>query len=133
MQGLYFFPECSETCRNCSVLKRPVVVHTTLHGSVPSSMLGLICDRCNTITVFDGRDSVFFSWSESFVYSRELLDFWLYYLAMLGVTFRAACEISKTLCRAQLAVHSRLRVILPCYRREANDVSSEFLFSISYN
>ena len=71
-------PLCTDSERNCDVRKRRVFVHALMHGTVEALILDLMCDNCQNLTLFDGRDAGVFAWSSQAVHSRELLDFWLY-------------------------------------------------------
>lgn len=66
---------CAESGRNCGVKRREVVVHTLIHGTVPTVVLYLVCEKCQIVTVFDGWDAAMFSWSSTAIYSRFLVDF----------------------------------------------------------
>lgn len=77
-------------------------------------------------------DSGLFAWSATIVYSRELLDFWLYQVAMLSATFRSAYESSTTISGSPGALYSRLGRPLVMYRRQASEVFAAFLSVIAY-
>lgn len=121
-----FHLKCTESARNCGATCRHVVVHTLLHGSITADVLDLICPRCNTTTTFDGRDSALFSWSVSVVHSSDIIDIWLYQIAMLGGTFRAAYELSRSVSNTATASLGRLGEPLSCHRRQASDIFSAF-------
>ena len=87
-KGCVFILQRSEEGRDCQVVERRALVYTLLHGTNEVLVLDLVCESCKAGTVFDGRDSGLFAWLSTAVYSRELVDFWLYQIAMLGSTFR---------------------------------------------
>lgn len=118
---------------NSTALRRQVWPHTLTHGTLTIDVLGLVCPNCTTIARFDGFECALFSSStKTTVYTRELLDYWLYKIAMLGSTVRAAYESAKNLSRTTSVVHGRLGQNLTCNRRQSSSAFSAFLQSIAY-
>lgn len=73
-----------------------------------------------------------FGWSATVVYARDITDFWMYQIAMLGGTFRSAYELSRSVSNSPTAVFSRLGETLLCNRRQASDVFGAFLSTLQY-
>lgn len=67
---------------------RPVM----LHGSAGIHVVDIYCPHCNSMNFFDGRRNALFSYSFHTVFTRELLDAWLYGIASNGGTFRKAYD-----------------------------------------
>lgn len=82
---------------------------------------------------FDGLDSALFSSpSKPAIYTHEILDYWLYEVAMLGNTLQATYEASKNLSRSPSIVQHRLGTDLLRNRRQASTVFGAFLCTLSY-
>lgn len=124
---------CNGESALCEVQSRSVVLHTLTHGSLIAAVIDFICPTCSSVVFFDGHDSALFSGaSKSAIYTREIIDFWMYVVAMLGSTFRSAYEASKQLSRSTSVVQRRLGGALSCNRRQASIVFGYFLRSLSY-
>lgn len=117
---------CTDNGRNCSVVKRCVKVHTLLQVTIEAAVLDLICPECKFINRFDGRNAAMFAWSVNVVFARDLIDFWLYHVAMLGGTFRAAFKFSRSISNTAAAAYSRLGSSSSCRRRLSNNYFRSF-------
>ena len=116
---------------DCNVIRRPAVLHTLINGSLYISVVDLICPSCGTDVKFDGRDCAMFAATKKIIYHRELLDYWLYQVSMVGGTFREAYELSKQVSRSTSAEYFRLGNPLSSNRRTASSAFSSFLSTIA--
>lgn len=83
-----FFLTCCEDGRNCEARRRSARLHTLLSGTIDIAVLALLCPKCEKLVYFDVRDYGFFVVTGTVVYCRELIDFWIYHVAVIGGTFR---------------------------------------------
>ena len=119
--------------QNCLMRKRPVMLHTLLLGTVKISVCDMVCPRCKNTVYYDGRDGGIFAATRRVVYSRELLDAWLFAVAVNGATFREAYANSRFLSNQASARYFRQgNFVLRCNRRAANGAFSLFLRLIEY-
>lgn len=81
--------------QNCTLVPRIVTLHTLIYGSTYIVVSDFRCKNCERTTIYDGRDDGLFLISRKMVFARELIDYWLYAVAMLGHTFREAFEMSR--------------------------------------
>lgn len=93
--------------KNCVTSKRPVKLHILQFGSTIISVTDLKCPDFNEETFFDGNEHAIFAASSKVVFSHELLDNWLFYVAMLGKTFRKCFEAALLFSSSQSAQYAR--------------------------
>lgn len=70
--------------RSCNTTGREVKLHTIIYGTTWVQLNDLICLSCEHTTVYDGHDDGIFSYSYTTALSRELIDYWLYAVVLLG-------------------------------------------------
>lgn len=120
--------------KNCTLSTSEVKLHTLIYGSTYIRVSNMQCPNCQRWTVFDGRDEGLFAYSMRTVLARELLDYWLYSLAMLGQTFREAFKMSLHVSRTSSAKYARWDGFdLAPLRLVANQAFSAFLKCIEYS
>ena len=68
---------CVTEHKSCDGIKRPAALHTLINGTIDIIFVDLICQKCKSIVMFDGRDSAMFSAGKKAVYYRDLLDYCL--------------------------------------------------------
>lgn len=92
--------------KNCSHIPRIVKLHTFIYGTTYITVMDLQCHFCNSRTLFDGRDDALFAASKTTVFSRELMDFWLYCVTIQGQTFREFFDASRQIAENQYAKYA---------------------------
>lgn len=118
---------------NCETSQRTAMSHTLVYRTVFIWVVDCLCPRCQIWNFFDGSDARMFSFSKWTVFSRELLDYWLYGLAVLGATFRESFEMSTRVALSSSARFSRWSSSpLRCTRLQGNKAISAFLRLIEY-
>lgn len=119
--------------RNCRLTERRVLLHTLLFGTVKATVCDLECWQCKFVVVFDGRDCAMFATTMFSVYSREIIDFCLYQVAMLGSTFREAYKVSKRIAESPSSHYLRWGGMpLSSNRRTSKHAFSSFLRTVEY-
>lgn len=96
-EGYSFVMRQNEKHSNCRTISRRVLLHSLERGTIPISVIDMVCPRCSGLHTFDGKDESLFALSRSTVFSRELIDYWIYIVAMLGGNIREAFELSVVL------------------------------------
>lgn len=89
--------------------------------------------RCQTVVYCDGRDGAIFAATREVVYSLELMDAWLFAVAVNGATFREAYASSKMLSTLASVRYFRWGSFeLRRNRRAASSAFASFLRLIEY-
>lgn len=115
-----------ESCEKESIKRiarsqsRVVAVHTMEHGTIHITVLDLICPYCHTTNFFDGASSGLFCLSQSTVYTRELLDYFVYLVCGMGLSFREAFEVYVRLNESKSSEFIRHGRPSMCKRRASN-------------
>lgn len=115
----------------CDVLRRKAELHTLINGTIDIIVVDLVCPDCGEVARFDGIDCAMFSGGKKAIYQRDLLDYCLYQVSMVGGTFREAYELSKQVSRSLSAEYVRLGRPLAANRRAASSAFSAFLSAIA--
>ena len=71
---------------------RRVVNPGAFYGAVRIVVKDIVCSNCDHVNIFNGRSHGIFALFSSVLYSRELLDIWLYQVCAIGASFREAYE-----------------------------------------
>ena len=82
----------------------PVVLHKLMYGSAMITVIDLVFPRCRRLISIDRSDEIMLAYSIARVISKELFEYWLYALAMIGGMFREAFEMS---CRIAASASAR--------------------------
>lgn len=112
---------------------REVVLHALIYGSTYIWENDLFCPKCKRTTIFDGRDDALFAVSRRTMFAPELLDQWLYSVAMLEQTFREAFDVTLKLSRSTSVEFARWGGFpLSCKVHLGNQAFAKFLRCIEY-
>lgn len=103
--GISFIYEVPK--RNCKSSRREVVLHTLMYGSTYISACDLKYLKCSHTTIYDGKDDGIFVLLMRTAFNLEVLDYWLYAVAMLGKTFREAFEMSRKYANSESSRNAR--------------------------
>lgn len=107
---------------------RHFTVHRLMHGSTGATVAEIRCHHCQKINWYEGRCEGLFVYCQVNVFSRELLDYWLYGIAPLGGTFRETLELSRAFSQSSSAEFTRWGgKPLSCSRKHGNCALSLFL------
>ena len=68
---------CVTEHKSCGGIKSPAALDTLINGTIDIIIVDLICQKCKSVLMFDGRDSAMFSAGKKAVYYRDLLDYCL--------------------------------------------------------
>ncbi len=79
---------------------RKVMPHTLHHGCSELSVADFTCTHCKRTIPYDGLSDGIFCLNKKHVFTRELLDMWLWDLCVTGSTFRDIYSSWETKTRA---------------------------------
>jgi len=132
-KNLCYRSDSSSTDGNVMETKeRLVELHTFIDGTVRIQVADLICPSCQGLVPFEGVDSAMFVLNRYTVFSRELLDFWVYQVCGIGLTFREAYEAYRKLVTSTSASLVRSGTPLTCHRKIANTCFTRFLSKLVF-
>ena len=100
---------------------REVILHTLLSDTILVSICDLKCIRCEWITEYDGTDDAVFHTARGILYTRDLLDAWVYETTVGGSTFREAYNSVRKFAGAALSLMPTRRAGLFYNRRTENE------------
>jgi len=133
MRRLLYSTEDSELLPELAIpIFRKVDLHTLNMGTLRITVADLICPWCDTIHRYDGEHDGLFSINPSSVYTRELLDLWVYQVCGLSMTFREAFDsfnFIQKLGSSKLARHGNTS---KCKRRLSNTAFTAFLGTLEF-
>lgn len=119
--------------------ERRTILHTLLHGDVIAIVSDYRCS-CGELVWFDGLNAGIFSGSRDHLYTRDLVEAWLFAVCVNDTSFREAYSavehIRKSASAALVAERSVQTSLRPRYvtrigRRAANDAFNSFLHCVN--
>lgn len=116
--------------KTCTGVGRIVQFHAFKAGTVRILVKDIICRSCSTVNLFDGRSRGMFALSSSVVFSRELLDMWVYQVCGIGSPFREAYEIYQNYSSSYSAKFGRDKLPKKCHRRLGASCFSAYLITL---
>lgn len=136
--------DVDEHCRKCDKvihfdsddkvdsIQRKVNYHGFRSGTMQIVVHDLICPFCNTLNIFDGRSWAMFSIRSDAVFSRELLDMWVYQVCGVGTPFREAYEIYYMFSLSISSLFERSQLPSKCHRRLGASAFAKFLKTLEF-
>ena len=113
---------------SCSeAVKRETLLHALHHGTVPIHINDLRCDVCGQINAYDGLDDGTFALDKNLVFTRELIDAWMWDMCGTGGTFRDTFSSWASNQWFTSASYHRVGTELMCNRQRANENFHHFL------
>ena len=111
---------------------RTVMLHTLHHGSFNVEVIDLKCNVCGKLIPYDGVYDALFSTRKEHLFTRELLDAWLWDVCGTGGTFRDAFySWSSKNCMSSAACH-RIGDVSTFARQRGNEAFSAFLMTLKF-
>jgi len=137
--GIDFLLSCSN-CKKSSRnnvgkgwndIGRSALLHTLSYGSMKITVQDTLCD-CGAIIRYDGLSDGLFCASKHNVFTRELLDVWVFDVCGLGMTFREAFTSWKRKARSVNALEQCIHDGPSISRRMANEAFGLYLKSLRF-
>ena len=82
---------CSTICTEVNAASHSVTsaqLHTLHHGSIKVDVAEIICLACGKQIPYDGLCNSLFRLNKGYIFTRELIDSWVWELCRTGGTFR---------------------------------------------
>jgi len=122
----------AKTVEHPAVQLRSVSVNTLHHGAIDVRVTDFICTTCGMYIPYDGFDNSFFCLTKKHVFTRELLDAWLWDLCGSGGTFRDVFSSWSSQGLASSASFHRLGNEVEINRQRGNEAFSAFLKTLKF-
>lgn len=115
---------------NCRI--RSASVYTLHHGAIDIKVTDFICLNCRRCIPFDGYSDAFFCLTKKHIFTRELLDAWLWDLCGSGGTFRDVFSSWSSQGLAESASIHRIGREMDINRQRGNEAFSAFLKTLRF-
>jgi len=142
MEYHYMLGETNIPCRDCQMdlsaataiqrIHRRSNLHTLHHGTLIVEVVDLKCPHCRTYNPFDGYSDGLFCFSKIHIFTRELLDSWVWDICGTGGTFRDTFSSWSSKAMSASATFHRLGREPSISRQNANEAFSEFLLKLRF-
>ncbi len=107
-------------------------LHTLHHGPVLITVTDVVCRSCGVIIPHDGESDSLFSSSETSVYTREILDSWVYDIWAKGYNFRDVFDSWYERSHSAYSNTHRIGFEKVIGRRQVNDAFTQFLKTLRF-
>lgn len=108
------------------------VLHTLHHGSIPYLVTEFTCSNCGLRVFYDGLCHGVFRLNKTHLFSRELLDMWLWDICGTGGTFRDAYSSWSSKSYAATASLHRIGTDNFASRQLSNEAFTSFLKTLRF-
>jgi len=129
-------------CPNCGVdvklvdypitFQRNASLHTLHHGTIDIQVTDFFCRDCRQYIPYDGYTDALFGITKHQIFTRELLDAWLWDLCGTGGTFRDVFSSWFTQSLSHSASFHRLGREIDANRQRGNEAFSAFLKTLKF-
>lgn len=113
-------------------IPRVVMLHALHHGSLQVRVIDLKCNECHRLIPYDGANDALLSARKEHLFTRELLDAWLWDVCGSGGTLRVAFySWSSKNCKTSASCH-RLGNESKFARQRGNEAFNSFLMTLCF-
>ena len=124
--------ECVTNDTECERITRRASLHTLHHGCIPIAVIDSRCPKCHRLIPYDGAFDALFCTRKDHVFTRELLDAWLWDVCGTGGTFRDAFYSWETKTSMASASLHRVTTKYSFARQRGNEAFSAFLTTLQF-
>jgi len=117
---------------NTSRYPRSALCHTLHHGTIDIRVTDLSCGNCRRYIPYDGYADAVFCLNKMHIFTRELLDAWLWDLCGMGGTFRDVFTSWLSQGIAPSAAFHRIGREICVNRQRGNEAFSGFLKTLKF-